>query len=83
VNVLQTTDEMNGKLRMKAMECAGLIGKHSFHIGSMDCSSLTNYSAIAVGKEVFRADANSFVEALLHIQSKSSLNNPRVTSAVF
>ncbi|KAI0061801.1 ARM repeat-containing protein [Artomyces pyxidatus] len=38
------------KLRVKAMECAGLI-------------------AIAVGRDVFRADANAFVELLIRIQN--------------
>lgn len=38
------------KLRVKAMECAGLI-------------------AIAVGRDVFRGDANTFVELLVRIQN--------------
>jgi len=51
LNVLQNA---NGpeyrKLRVKAMECAGLI-------------------AIAVGRDVFRPDANTFVELLMRIQN--------------
>ncbi|KAJ3489813.1 hypothetical protein NLI96_g1842 [Meripilus lineatus] len=51
LNVLQNANSVEyGKLRLKAMECAGLI-------------------AIAVGRELFRPDANAFVELLMHIQN--------------
>ncbi|PPQ74728.1 hypothetical protein CVT26_005110 [Gymnopilus dilepis] len=50
LNVLRNADGPGfGKLRVKAMECAGLI-------------------AIAVGPEVFRPDAKTLIELLMHIQ---------------
>ncbi|KAI0090866.1 ARM repeat-containing protein [Irpex rosettiformis] len=54
LNVLQNANGPEyGKLRMKAMECAGLI-------------------AIAVGRDVFRPDANAFIELLMRVQNTSS-----------
>ncbi|KAI0684888.1 ARM repeat-containing protein [Cytidiella melzeri] len=51
LNVLQNANTAEyDKLRMKAMECAGLI-------------------AIAVGREVFRPDANAFIELLMRVQN--------------
>ena len=60
------------KLRVKAMECAGLIGVCMSPIGT---ASLTHLAcvAIAVGRDVFRRDASTFVELLMRIQSKSQL----------
>lgn len=50
LNVLQNADGVEyKKLRIKAMECAGLI-------------------AIAVGRDMFRPDANSFAECLIRLQ---------------
>ena len=72
LNILQNA---NGpeyrKLRAKAMECAGLIGK-SYSVLSvplvLNCSGYVS-SAIAVGRDIFRPDANTFVELLMRIQS--------------
>ncbi|KAI0264225.1 ARM repeat-containing protein [Gloeopeniophorella convolvens] len=51
LNVLRNANSPEyRKLRVKAMECAGLI-------------------AIAVGRDVFRADAGAFVELLIRIQN--------------
>ncbi|EGO00640.1 hypothetical protein SERLA73DRAFT_166917 [Serpula lacrymans var. lacrymans S7.3] len=51
LNVLRNANSPNyRKIRVKAMECAGLI-------------------AIAVGREVFRPDANTLVEILIQIQN--------------
>ncbi|KAI0919362.1 hypothetical protein AcV7_006120 [Taiwanofungus camphoratus] len=51
LNVLQNANSPEyRKLRVKAMECAGLI-------------------AIAVGRDIFRPDANAFVEHLMRIQN--------------
>ncbi|KAH7909589.1 ARM repeat-containing protein [Hygrophoropsis aurantiaca] len=51
LNVLRNANSADhSKLRVKAMECAGLI-------------------AIAVGREVFRPDAGTLVDILIHIQN--------------
>ncbi|OBZ65152.1 Importin subunit beta-3 [Grifola frondosa] len=51
LNILQNAHGAEyRKLRVKAMECAGLI-------------------AIAVGRDIFRADANAFIELLMRIQN--------------
>ena len=55
------------KLRLKAMECAGLIGEF--------CESASIVppqfrSAIAVGRDVFREDSRKLCELLMQIQSE-------------
>ena len=68
LNVMQNANGPKYRqLRVKAMECAGLIGR--------SCSVLllplllNRALAIAVGRDVFRPDANTFVELLMRIQS--------------
>lgn len=56
------------KLRVKAMECAGLIGEKMMRIASLFW--LIVFSAIAVGRETFRPDSRRFIELLMAIQSK-------------
>lgn len=53
------------------MECAGLIGLSvvSVHEYGGSCYSL----AIAVGRDIFRPDANALVELLMRIQSERPL----------
>ena len=64
------------KLRLKAMECAGLIGGL--------CSSPSVVlspnvrSAIAVGRDVFREDSRKLCELLMQIQSESSVFSPNL-----
>lgn len=70
LNILQNAGGSEyRKLRAKAMECAGLIGR-----SSCDVASLITHErliAIAVGRDVFRPDANTFIELLMRIQSMS------------
>ena len=70
LNVLRNADTAEyRKLRAKAMECAGLIGIcHAFSI--IIYIEFCTWIAIAVGRDVFRADANTFVELLVRIQSE-------------
>jgi hypothetical protein len=71
LNVLRNANTSEyRKLRAKAMECAGLIGLLAYHI-SLPHVTYDGSSAIAVGREVFRADAGAFVELLIRIQSKN------------
>ena len=71
LNVLRNANTSEyRKLRAKAMECAGLIGMLEISL-PVCCTSLIEFSAIAVGREVFRADAGAFVELLIRIQSKN------------
>ncbi|EKM53787.1 uncharacterized protein PHACADRAFT_260306 [Phanerochaete carnosa HHB-10118-sp] len=57
LSVLEAADGPDyAKLRLKAMECAGLI-------------------AIAVGRDVFRPDANTFIERLIRIQNTPADNS--------
>ncbi|KAH8827725.1 armadillo-type protein [Flagelloscypha sp. PMI_526] len=57
LNVLQNAEGSEyGRLRCKAMECAGLV-------------------AIAVGRDVFRADAGALTEALIRIQKSPPPTN--------
>ena len=68
LNVLRNANGADyRKLRVKAMECAGLIGT-SLRDDDITCG-LTLYAAIAVGRDVFRPDANTLVELLMRIQS--------------
>ncbi len=76
LNVLQNANTPEyKKLRVKAMECAGLIGR-------WNANSPTAYiahdfgSAIAVGRDIFRPDSAAFVEALMRIQSEYTLVSP-------
>jgi hypothetical protein len=51
------------------MECAGLIGRRR----PVDAYFLDrSLSAMAVGRNIFRADANTLIELLIKIQSSSS-----------
>lgn len=71
LNVLQNANGPEyGKLRMKAMECAGLIGM--LLLPSLQCMINLTYIhlAIAVGRDVFRPDASGFIELLMRIQSE-------------
>ena len=75
LNVMQNA---NGpeyrKLRVKAMECAGLIGAFSRALGRMFVSFYAHprvFAAIAVGREIFRPDSRTFVELLMQIQSEA------------
>jgi hypothetical protein len=56
------------KLRVKAMECAGLIGQS---IGRV-CGRFPDvvYTAIAVGQDVFLPDSPVLIELLMRIQSQ-------------
>jgi hypothetical protein len=70
LNVLQNADGPGyRKLRVKAMECAGLIGTCLQCGKSPHISLMCHVLAIAVGRDVFRADANTLVELLIRIQS--------------
>lgn len=72
LNVLQNANSVEyGKLRLKAMECAGLIGLFAAVLKSV-FSNVWNNTAIAVGRDIFRPDANAFVELLMRIQSTSA-----------
>jgi importin-5 len=77
--LLDALENANGpdyrKLRQKAMECAGLIGKLAFV--TLDRFVLIFVSAIAVGRDVFRQDSDRFVEALMRIQSGHLSHCPR------
>ena len=66
LNVLRNADGADyRKLRVKAMECAGLIGA----LFSLVLSNASNNRlAIAVGPDVFRPDAKTLIELLLRIQ---------------
>lgn len=64
------------KLRLKAMECAGLIG--GFCLSSSVLLSLNVQSAIAVGRDVFREDSPKLCELLMQIQSESKIFPLRV-----
>ena len=71
LNVLRNANGADyRKLRVKAMECAGLIGT-SLRDDDITCG-LPLYAAIAVGRDVFRPDANTLVELLMRIQSAFS-----------
>lgn len=78
LNVLRNANGVeHKKLRWKAMECAGLIGTFGLVIGAyVLCIDLI--AAIAVGRDMFRADAGEFVELLMRIQSisRQSLDSP-------
>lgn len=70
MNVLQNANAPEyKKLRVKAMECAGLIG---IALNILKFKPLTEqfYIAIAVGRDIFRPDASNFVQLLMRIQSK-------------
>lgn len=56
------------KLRVKAMECAGLIGEFSNKFAENNVEK--GLSAIAVGRDTFRPDSRQFIELLMGIQSK-------------
>ena len=69
LNVLRNADGPEyKKLRVKAMECAGLIGKLCYL--QLDAILLCVFTpAIAVGRDIFRPDANTLVELMMRIQS--------------
>ena len=68
LNVLRNANGTeHKKLRWKAMECAGLIGRSSLPISFTPFAHTD--AAIAVGRDVFRADSAEFVELLMQIQS--------------
>lgn len=56
------------KLRLKAMECAGLIGV--FWLFSSTTLSSDVRSAIAVGRDTFREDSRKLCELLMQVQSE-------------
>jgi hypothetical protein len=60
------------KLRLKAMECAGLVGEFCVFL-SIVLSPLKVRLAIAVGRDVFREDSRKLCELLMQIQSKPYL----------
>ena len=69
------------KLRLKAMECAGLIGGYCLLLPI--ASSVNGKSAIAVGRDVFREDSRKLCELLMQIQSELSplsQTAPRITT---
>jgi hypothetical protein len=73
LNVLRNTNgDDYRKLRVKAMECTGLIGS-SFVAISMICFYVCSCVAIAVGRDIFRPDENTLVELLMRIQSAFAL----------
>ena len=75
LNVLRNANGADyRKLRVKAMECAGLIGSSSVTI-SMICPYVCSCVAIAVGRDIFRPDANTLVELLMRIQSPLSASH--------
>lgn len=66
LNVLRNADGADyRKLRVKAMECAGLIGALFRLLLGIGSDSIL---AIAVGPDVFRPDAKTLIELLLRIQ---------------
>ncbi len=70
LNVMQNANGLEyRKLRMEAMECAGLIGTFPLVRFSRPSHS-SSLVAIAVGRDVFRPDSRTFVELLMQIQSK-------------
>lgn len=70
LNVLENANGPEyGKLRLKAMECAGLIGTYEVHVYWSPMTLILIVLAIAVGRDIFRPDANSFIELLIRIQS--------------
>lgn len=56
------------KLRLKAMECAGLIGRSYLFPSVVPFFNIR--SAIAVGRDVFREDSRKLCELLMQIQSE-------------
>ena len=56
------------KLRLKAMECAGLIGGFCSIPSVLPSSDV--HSAIAVGRETFREDSRTLCELLMQVQSE-------------
>lgn len=56
------------KLRLKAMECAGLIGGFCLFLSAVP--SLDVQLAIAVGRDTFREDSRKLCELLMQIQSE-------------
>lgn len=70
LNVLRNADKPeHQRLRIKAMECAGLVGMYACDLSLS--AFLMFSSAIAVGRDVFRADSATLVELLIRIQSGS------------
>jgi importin-5 len=66
------------KLRLKAMECAGLVGE--FGLSPSASPSFNVQSAIAVGRDTFREDSRKLCELLMQVQSELrvfSLKEPR------
>jgi hypothetical protein len=56
------------KLRLKAMECAGLVGGFCLILSTVP--SLDIQPAIAVGRDTFREDSRKLCELLMQIQSE-------------
>lgn len=70
LNVLRNAEKpQHQRLRIKAMECAGLVGTSPNYSALLDAHS---FAAIAVGRDVFRPDSATLIELLLRIQSASS-----------
>lgn len=71
LNVLRNADGPEyKKLRVKAMECAGLIGWFQSLYQTQSFLMYPLHPAIAVGRDIFRSDANTLVELMIRIQSR-------------
>jgi hypothetical protein len=60
------------KLRLKAMECAGLVGGSCLFPSII--LSFNVKSAIAVGRDVFREDSRKLCELLMQVQSELDIS---------
>jgi len=70
LNVLRNADGPEyKKLGVKAMECAGLIGWFQSLYQTQSFLMYPLHPAIAVGRDIFRPDANMLVELMMQIQS--------------
>jgi hypothetical protein len=70
LNVLRNADGPDfQRLRVKAMECAGLIGELRMPLG-LHLQTIHLSLAIAVGPDVFQQDSKTLVELLMRIQRR-------------
>jgi len=78
LNVLRNAENArreHQRLRVKAMECAGLIGNYFLFFASR--IFIINFDiAIAVGRDIFRPDSNTLIQLLVRIQSQFSVCIP-------
>ena len=70
LSVLREADRPDfKKLRVKTMECAGLIGENCTHFHVVISLSAKLHLAIAVGPNFFRPDLNTLIELLIRIDT--------------